>query len=202
MGLREIGGVAGLVDAAEAVASEARRPWRRGGDGHWRGKNFGERSILSCAEAWSGVLFIMFGGEYPNRHFFSRGVMTQGGESMKQTKNSKALRDTFLVIRKGIRIHPSRKALLFQKMKKIQKPLKPKKGSKVLCIAEHPVWEKKARINPKIGWVYLVVGIVTVEGKIVLQLLGQGDQPDGMVWAYPPDYFQVVGKGKVTRPKF
>jgi hypothetical protein len=102
-------------DSAEAVASEARRPWRRGVAGHWRGSNFGERREFSCAEVLAGVLFIVFGGEYPNRHFFSRGVMTQGGESMKQTKNSKALRDTFLVIRKGIRIHPSRKALLFQK---------------------------------------------------------------------------------------
>lgn len=87
-------------------------------------------------------------------------------------------------------------------MKKIQKPLKPKKGSKVLCIAEYPGWEKTARINPKIGWVYLVVGIVPVEGEIVLQLLGQGAQPNGRVWGYPPDYFQVLGKGKVIKPKF
>lgn len=79
---------------------------------------------------------------------------------------------------------------------------KPRKGSKVLCIAECPGWEKTARINPKIGWVYLVVGIASVEGRKLLQLLGQGEQPNGMVWAYPPDYFQVVGKGKVTRPKF
>ena len=79
---------------------------------------------------------------------------------------------------------------------------KPKKGSKVLCIAENRGWEKTARINPKIGWVYLVVGIASVEGKKLLQLLGQGAQPNGMVWGYPPDYFQVVGKGKVTRPKF
>jgi hypothetical protein len=152
-------------------------------------------------------LFGVFGGEYPNRHFFSRGVMTQGGESMKQTKNSKALRDTFLVIRKGIRIHPSRKALLFQKMKKIQKPLKPKKGSKVLCIAEFPGWEKTARINPKIGWVYLVqdtkkVNKGTPEEDDQLILLGQGVQPDEMVWCYPSRYFQVVGKGKVIKPKF
>ena len=121
---------------------------------------------------------------------------------MKHTKNSKVSRDTFPVVRKGISLHASRETLLFQKMKKIPKPLKPKKGSKVLCVAEHPDWEKKARINPKIGWVYLVIGNPTVEEKKFLQLLGQGAQPDGKCWAYPPEYFQVVGKGKVTRPKF
>ncbi len=121
---------------------------------------------------------------------------------MKHTKNIKVSRDTFPVVRKGISLHASRETLLFQKMKKIQKPLKPKKGSKVLCVAEHPDWEKIARINPKIGWVYLVIVNSTVEGRTFLQLLGQGAQPDGMVLAYPPDYFQVIGKGRVIKPKF
>jgi hypothetical protein len=39
----------------------------------------------------AGVLFGVFGGEYPNRHFFSRGVMTQGGESMKQNEKCQSL---------------------------------------------------------------------------------------------------------------
>ena len=126
---------------------------------------------------------------------------------MKHTKNIKASRDTASVVRSRTSVHASREALLFQKMKKIQKPLKPKKGSKVLCIAEFPGWEKTARINPKIGWVYLVqdtkkVNKGTPEEDDQLILLGQGVQPDEMVWCYPSRYFQVVGKGKVIKPKF
>lgn len=126
---------------------------------------------------------------------------------MKHTKNSKVSRDTFPVVRKGISLHASRETLLFQKMKKIQKPLKPKKGSKVLCVAEYPGWKKTARINPKIGWVYLVqdtkkVNTGTPDEDVQLILLGQGAQPDDRVWCYPSRYFQVVGKGRVIRPRF
>jgi hypothetical protein len=165
---------------------------------------------FSCAAVLAGVLFIVFGGEYPNRHFFSRGVMTQGGESMKQTKNSKALRDTFLVIRKGIRIHPSRKALLFQKMKN----QKPKKGSKVLCISEGENDPKDPVIlPPTIGWVYLVQEVRRLndsfsefdpKGKrIGVSLVGFGipkKQPHLKIF-YDASMFRVIGKAKMISPQ-
>ena len=136
--------------------------------------------------------------------------MTQGGESMKQTKNSKALRDTFLVIRKGIRIHPSRKALLFQKMK-IQKP---KKGSKVLCISEGENDPKDpVMLPPTIGWVYLVQEVRRLndsfsefdpKGKrIGVSLVGFGipkKQPHLKIF-YDASMFRVIGKAKMISPQ-
>ena len=41
-GLRAITAEQEDDDSAKVVASEARRPWRRGADAHWRGSNFDE----------------------------------------------------------------------------------------------------------------------------------------------------------------
>ena len=50
-GLRAITAKQEDDNEAEAVASEARRPRRRDVEPHWRGSNFGEMRILSCAAA-------------------------------------------------------------------------------------------------------------------------------------------------------
>ena len=86
-------------------------------------------------------------------------------------------------------------------MKKIAKPRKPRKGSKVLCLAEYPGWKDTARINPKIGWVYLVedtrvVNKGTPNEETHLMLLGMGDQPNDWRWCYPSRFFQKLGNGK------
>ena len=50
---------------AEAVASEARRPWRRGVEPHWRGSNFQRRAGIfgGCVIAGGDVFgFAILGG--------------------------------------------------------------------------------------------------------------------------------------------
>ncbi len=86
---------------------------------------------------------------------------------------------------------------------------KPKKGSKVLCISEHPQWAEVAFFPPQIGWVYLVDSALKMtadfseedpKGKrLGVRLIGAGIfKKDPDCWmAYPAECFRVVGKGKV-----
>jgi len=86
---------------------------------------------------------------------------------------------------------------------------KPKKGSKVLCIAEHPQWPKDVISPPQIGWVYLVGYAQKMNAdfseedpkgkRLGVQLAGTGIcKKDPDVWMiYPAECFRVVGKGKI-----
>ena len=88
---------------------------------------------------------------------------------------------------------------------------KPKKGSKVLCIAEHPDWSRDSDHPPKLGWVYLVTDVERMDalfreadpkGKLLaLTLLGCGEKrtdPD-LIGGYRHDCFRVVGNGRIIR---
>jgi len=85
---------------------------------------------------------------------------------------------------------------------------KPKKGSKVLCIAEGKDWGAETDCPPQIGWVYLVDQVERMneefkedpKGKYLgIGLMGFGihkKDPD-LKALWDSGFFRVVGKGKI-----
>jgi hypothetical protein len=52
-------------------------------------------NFFDCGKFQNGVLFVAFVGDTTNRHFFSRGLMTHGGEYMKQREKYQSLAGYF-----------------------------------------------------------------------------------------------------------
>ena len=86
---------------------------------------------------------------------------------------------------------------------------KPKKWSKVLCIAEDKSWAEDTLCPPRIGWVYLVDVVQKMNADFTdedpkgkrraIGLMGFGTKKKDSEgrFLYDADFFRVVGKGKI-----